>query len=138
MNAVVSQTPLARIGEAEEVSSLVAFLCSPAASYITGQIICVDGGYAVKGLHVWVQIFYWLVLCLLNIKNILQYFKNFLVYFRTLKSVIILLYLKAQQNIYTKKIHQRILIPPYLALFPPFLCYVSYTLIVLVFVFCYE
>ncbi|XP_027910979.1 tropinone reductase-like [Vigna unguiculata] len=52
MNAVVSQTPLARIGEAEEVSSLVAFLCSPAASYITGQIICVDGGYAVKGLHV--------------------------------------------------------------------------------------
>ncbi|WVZ03471.1 hypothetical protein V8G54_024277 [Vigna mungo] len=51
-NAVISQTPLGRIGEAEEVSSLVAFLCSPAASYITGQIICVDGGYAVKGFHI--------------------------------------------------------------------------------------
>ncbi|BAT90752.1 hypothetical protein LR48_Vigan238s005400 [Vigna angularis] len=51
MNAVISKTPLGRIGEAEEVSSLVAFLCSPAASYITGQIICVDGGFTVNGLH---------------------------------------------------------------------------------------
>ncbi|KAJ7947593.1 Tropinone reductase-like [Quillaja saponaria] len=47
---MVSRTPLRRIGEAKEVSSLVAFLCMPAASYITGQTICVDGGFTVNGL----------------------------------------------------------------------------------------
>jgi len=51
MNAVISKTPLGRIGEAEEVASLVAFLCLPAASYITGQTICVDGGFTVNGLN---------------------------------------------------------------------------------------
>ncbi|XP_050290501.1 tropinone reductase homolog At5g06060-like [Quercus robur] len=48
---VISRTPLKRIGEAEEVSSLVAFLCMPASSYITGQIICVDGGMTVNGFN---------------------------------------------------------------------------------------
>uniref|UniRef100_A0A6V7QUK9 Tropinone reductase homolog At5g06060-like n=1 Tax=Ananas comosus var. bracteatus TaxID=296719 RepID=A0A6V7QUK9_ANACO len=43
----VSRIPMGRIGEAEEVSSLAAFLCMPAASYITGQVICIDGGRAV-------------------------------------------------------------------------------------------
>uniref|UniRef100_A0A0E0P6J5 Uncharacterized protein n=1 Tax=Oryza rufipogon TaxID=4529 RepID=A0A0E0P6J5_ORYRU len=33
-----------RAGKPEEVWSLVAFLCMPAAAYITGQIICIDGG----------------------------------------------------------------------------------------------
>ncbi|XP_010414392.1 PREDICTED: tropinone reductase homolog At2g29370 [Camelina sativa] len=47
---VKSVTPMKRIGEANEVSSLVAFLCLPAASYITGQIICVDGGFTINGV----------------------------------------------------------------------------------------
>ncbi|CAN8247312.1 unnamed protein product [Cochlearia groenlandica] len=44
-----SKTPLGRAGEANEVASLVVFLCLPAASYITGQTICVDGGLTVNG-----------------------------------------------------------------------------------------
>ncbi|XP_060674536.1 tropinone reductase 1-like isoform X2 [Ziziphus jujuba] len=40
---------MTRAGEPKEVSSVVAFLCLPAASYITGQIIYVDGGFTVNG-----------------------------------------------------------------------------------------
>jgi 3-oxoacyl-(acyl-carrier-protein) reductase len=41
---VNSLTPAGRMGTAEEVASAVAFLASPAASYITGQVISVNGG----------------------------------------------------------------------------------------------
>ncbi|KAJ9545927.1 hypothetical protein OSB04_025634 [Centaurea solstitialis] len=50
MDGVVSRTPLKRPGEPNEVSSLVAFLCLPAASYINGQTIAVDGGFTINGL----------------------------------------------------------------------------------------
>ena len=45
--AVQENIPLSRMGEVDEVSALVAFLCGPGASYITGEIIRVDGGLAI-------------------------------------------------------------------------------------------
>ncbi|KAK4606601.1 hypothetical protein RGQ29_000722 [Quercus rubra] len=51
LEEVISRTPLKRLGDLEEVSSLVAFLCMPASSYITGQIIWVDGGTVCQRLQ---------------------------------------------------------------------------------------
>lgn len=44
-------TPLGRIGSAEEVAEVIAFLCSDAARYLTGQEIVVDGGASLPNLQ---------------------------------------------------------------------------------------
>lgn len=47
--AVLARTPLGRIARAAEVASAIAFLASPAASFITGQCLAVDGGFSILG-----------------------------------------------------------------------------------------
>lgn len=46
MEAARTKIPLRRLGTSEEVAQAVCFLASPAAAYITGQKLDVDGGYA--------------------------------------------------------------------------------------------
>jgi tropinone reductase I len=46
---VLDRTPLGRVGEVEECARAIAFLCLPAASYVTGQCLAVDGGFSVYG-----------------------------------------------------------------------------------------
>jgi 3-oxoacyl-[acyl-carrier protein] reductase len=41
---ILDSTPMARFGTVEEVAAAIYFLCSPEASYITGQVLSVDGG----------------------------------------------------------------------------------------------
>jgi NAD(P)-dependent dehydrogenase (short-subunit alcohol dehydrogenase family) len=40
--------PMARVGRPEEIASAVLWLCSDAASYVTGQSISVDGGFIMR------------------------------------------------------------------------------------------
>ena len=49
LGIILARTPLGRVASAEEVAAAIVFLCLPAASYITGQTLVVDGGFSVNG-----------------------------------------------------------------------------------------
>ena len=49
LKEVLDRTPMHRIGRPEEVAAAAAFLCMPAAAYITGQCLAVDGGFSTYG-----------------------------------------------------------------------------------------
>ena len=44
MAEIKKMIPMARLGKPEEVASVIRFLCSNDASYITGQVIGINGG----------------------------------------------------------------------------------------------
>lgn len=50
LKLVIESTPMARVGQPEEIASLVAYLAMDKASYVTGQNINVDGGMMAKGM----------------------------------------------------------------------------------------
>jgi NAD(P)-dependent dehydrogenase (short-subunit alcohol dehydrogenase family) len=43
----LTRVPMGRVGEAEELAATLVWLCSPAAGYVTGQTIVVDGGFTI-------------------------------------------------------------------------------------------
>ncbi|WP_414582565.1 glucose 1-dehydrogenase [Scytonema sp. PCC 10023] len=47
----IAHTPMQRLGTPEEVAETVLWLCSDAASFVTGQSILVDGGWTIPGLR---------------------------------------------------------------------------------------
>jgi NAD(P)-dependent dehydrogenase (short-subunit alcohol dehydrogenase family) len=48
LKAMEKMIPMARVGRPEEIASAVLWLCSDAASYVTGQSISVDGGFIMR------------------------------------------------------------------------------------------
>ncbi len=48
LKEIEKMIPIARVGRAEEIANAVLWLCSDAASYVTGQSISVDGGFIMR------------------------------------------------------------------------------------------
>ena len=45
----VEQTPLKRLGQPSEIASVIAFLCSNGSSFMTGEVLHVNGGLYIAG-----------------------------------------------------------------------------------------
>ncbi len=51
IQSIVSKIPLQRLAQPQDIADIVAFLCSPQNTYITGQDIIVDGGFMAGGFQ---------------------------------------------------------------------------------------
>lgn len=49
ISPVIARTPMGRVGTPDDIAGAVLFLTSPAAGYVTGQALPVDGGYSIRG-----------------------------------------------------------------------------------------
>jgi NAD(P)-dependent dehydrogenase (short-subunit alcohol dehydrogenase family) len=47
-DVVVKSIPMGRLGEPNEIAETVLWLCSDLASFATGSIVCIDGGYSAR------------------------------------------------------------------------------------------
>jgi NAD(P)-dependent dehydrogenase (short-subunit alcohol dehydrogenase family) len=50
VRGMLDSIPLGRLGEPEDVAAAALFLCSPAASFITGSVLVLDGGQTLASL----------------------------------------------------------------------------------------
>ena len=48
---LIMRTPMRRFGEADELTGAIVFLASDAASFITGHVLAVDGGFLASGVN---------------------------------------------------------------------------------------
>jgi NAD(P)-dependent dehydrogenase (short-subunit alcohol dehydrogenase family) len=48
LNEMLKNVPIGRLGRPEEIASAVLWLCSPAASFMVGHALAVDGGYTIR------------------------------------------------------------------------------------------
>jgi gluconate 5-dehydrogenase len=46
----MARTPIKRFGNLEEIKGAAIYLASASASFVTGQVICVDGGFMAQGV----------------------------------------------------------------------------------------
>jgi NAD(P)-dependent dehydrogenase (short-subunit alcohol dehydrogenase family) len=51
--SIMAHTPMKRFGNLEEIQGAAIFLASDAASFVTGEVVAVDGGFMVQGIGAW-------------------------------------------------------------------------------------